>query len=69
MRLHLKTAIWASGKSQRRVAAECRLSENRLSEIVCGWVTPSVDEQQRLAQSLGQSIDVMFPDSNEPMVA
>lgn len=61
VRISLKVAIWEAGKSQRRVAAEARIPENRLSEIVCGWVTPTTDEQQKIASALGKTVDALFP--------
>jgi transcriptional regulator with XRE-family HTH domain len=69
MRLHLKTAIWATGKSQRRIAADTCISENRLSEIVCGWVGPSEDEKQRIADALGRDVRELFSECSEPAVA
>ena len=41
--MKLKLAIVAARKSQRQIAAEVRLTENRFSEIVCGWIEPSAD--------------------------
>jgi transcriptional regulator with XRE-family HTH domain len=64
MRMHLKLAILAAGKTQRQVAAETKLlSENRLSEIVRGWVQPSDAEKKALAQSLNRPVSVLFGDS------
>jgi len=66
VRLRLKLAILAAGKTQRQIAAESlHISENRLSEIVRGWVTPDADEKAMLAQVLGQPIEVLF---DEPLV-
>lgn len=62
MRLHLKTAIWATGKTQRRVAADIGMPENRLSEIVCGWATPTPAEQRKLAELLGRPVRMLFAD-------
>jgi transcriptional regulator with XRE-family HTH domain len=58
----LKIAILAVGKTQRQVAAEGHLSENRLSEIVCGWKPPNVDEMAALARVLKQPVAVLFGD-------
>jgi transcriptional regulator with XRE-family HTH domain len=63
MRLRLKTAIWASRKTQRRLAVDLNMSENRMSEIVCGWVTPTPEEQKRIADALNESEDVLFGDA------
>ena len=69
MRVHLKTAIWATGKTQRRVAAENQFSENRLSEIVCGWATPTADERQCLASALGRPENELFEEEAVSAVA
>ena len=70
MRLRLKTAILASGKTQRRVAADIGMPENRLSEIVRGWVTPSSDERERLVSALGQPVDdSLFAIEQQPCAA
>jgi len=53
MRIGLKTAILAAGKSQRKVASESGMSENRLSEIVCGWTDPRDPEREALMRVLG----------------
>lgn len=61
MQMKLKLAIVGTGKSQRQVAAETeRLTENRLSEIVCGWIEPRADEKEALARVLGQPIELLF---------
>ena len=58
MRVALKAAIFASGNSQRQVAAAAGVHENKLSEIVRGWADPSPAEQQALTQVLGCKPDV-----------
>ena len=58
MRVALKVAIFASGNSQRQVAAAAGVPENKLSEIVRGWADPSPAERQALTQVLGCSLDV-----------
>jgi plasmid maintenance system antidote protein VapI len=60
LRVHLKTAFVPAGKTQRLVAAEIGMPENRLSEIVCGWLTPTPEEQQKIAAALGQSVEALF---------
>ena len=61
MRMRLKLAIVAAGKSQRQVAAEPqRVTENRLSEIVCGWIDPRDDEKAAIARVLDQPIELLF---------
>lgn len=65
--MKLKLAIVASQKSQRQIAAETgQLTENRLSEIVCGWIAPRADEKVALARVLNQPVDVLF---EEPRVS
>ena len=64
MNLHLKAAIWTTGRSQRRVAADVGIPETRLSEIVCGWRDATPDQQAKIAAALGQSIASLFgPDA------
>jgi hypothetical protein len=66
--MRLKLAIVAAGKSQRQVAAETqRVTENRLSEIVNGWIEPRDDEKAAIARVLGQPIELLFEiPLNEP---
>jgi hypothetical protein len=59
--MKLKLALVASGKCQRRIAAETqRVTENRLSEIVNGWIEPRDDEKGAIARVLDQPIDLLF---------
>ena len=61
MRLGLKIAILAAGKTQRQTAKRAKLlSENRPSEIVRGWADPRDDEKEALARVLNQSVAVLF---------
>ena len=60
MRLALKVAILAQGISQRQVAAQCGIHENRFSKFVCGWTDPREDERQAIAAALGRSVDELF---------
>jgi len=55
IRLRLKTAIIASGKSQRRIGAEADppIRKNRLSEIVQAWAKPTLQEMESLSRVLG----------------
>jgi transcriptional regulator with XRE-family HTH domain len=57
MRLDLKIAILKSGKTQRRLALDCRIPENRLSAIVCDRETPTDEELTALTRELGQPAD------------
>ena len=54
MRLDLKLAILASGKTQRQVAHECGISEKHVSDIVRGWRPPTAAELQRISAAVGQ---------------
>lgn len=58
MRVALKARIFASGNSQRQVSALCNISENRLSEIVRGWASPTAREQDALMRVLRCGVDV-----------
>ncbi len=60
MRLNLKVAIVASGKSQRQIAAACQIPENRFSSIVDGWVHPRDGECEAIAGALGRSVAELF---------
>jgi hypothetical protein len=58
MRIPLKLEILRSGKSQRKLSRETEISEDRLSEIVNGWIDPRDDERRRLTEALGCSSEV-----------
>jgi hypothetical protein len=64
-RVALKTAIFASDKTQRQVAAETKIPENRLSEIVRGWTDPRADERAALVRVLKCSRAVFDPKDGE----
>ena len=57
----LKHAIVDSGIPQRRIAKKLRVSTSHLSRIVCGLRPPTPDEQEQLADILGQSRRALFP--------
>jgi hypothetical protein len=61
-RLNLKIAFLQAGLSQREVAAETHVPENRLSEIVCGWIRPRDEEMTALSRVLKQPVAVLFGD-------
>lgn len=65
-RLQLKFAILAAGKTQRRVAADSGITENRFSEIVCGWIDPTADERTRIAAVLNASPERLFSTERLP---
>lgn len=62
MRRKLKAAIVEAGRTQRAVARELGMPEDRLSEIVSGAVTPRDEECRRLAQVLGKRPGHLFDD-------
>jgi len=66
MRRRLKTAIVESGRTQRALARELGLTEDRLSEIVAGAVNPRDEERRRLAQALGKRPGHLFDDAAAP---
>lgn len=53
MRLGLKVAILKTGKTQRQVALDARMTEGRLSELVCGKSWPTSSERSALKAVLG----------------
>ena len=62
MRWKLKAAIAEAGRTQRALARELEMSEDRLSEIVAGAVAPRDDERRQLAQALGKRPSHLFDD-------
>jgi plasmid maintenance system antidote protein VapI len=58
VRVALKAKIAESRKSQRQVAAEANITENRFSEIVRGWTNPTFDEETRIMRALNCSSQV-----------
>lgn len=59
--LKLKLALLALAEPQYLVAQRADMSETRLSRIVNGRVQPSANEQTRLVEILGVSLDELFP--------
>lgn len=57
MRWKLKIACLRAAKSQRRVAAESGIVENRFSEIVNAWITPSPAERAAILRALNATED------------
>ena len=66
MRLKLKMAIHQAETTQRRVARQVRISENRLSDIVQGWVDPDQRERVAIATALSQAPDQLFVEAEPP---
>ena len=65
MRPALKSVMFASGRSQRQIAARANIPENKLSEIVRGWADPTDAERAALIRELGCSADVFDRDALE----
>lgn len=59
----LKTEILRQGITQYWVASQIEMIPSRLSEIVCGWRTPSEDEKERIASVLGKSVSELFSET------
>jgi transcriptional regulator with XRE-family HTH domain len=60
LRLNLKTAILATGKSQRQFAADHGFSENRISELVRGWAEPTDEEARKIARATRKPVADLF---------
>jgi transcriptional regulator with XRE-family HTH domain len=60
MRIGLKLAIIQAGKTQRQVASESDIPENRLSELVRGWAEPRDSERAALAHVLNRTVEDLF---------
>lgn len=56
----LKTALFATGKHQQRVAKAARISPQKLSHVLRGRRVLDDDEKARLAKVLGKSEDELF---------
>ena len=70
MRVKLKVAIVEAGCTQRALARELGMPEDRLSEIVSGAVVPRDDERERrLAQALGKRPRHLFNDDRPAGIA
>lgn len=59
VRIDLKIAILKTGRTQRAIAAQTRIPEIRLSNIVRGLVCPSSTERNALASVLGEDVFAM----------
>ena len=62
MNKELKHLLVEKNMSQRVLAHETAILENRLSSIVNGWVTPKEFEQTKLANALNVPIHQLFSD-------
>lgn len=66
MQVKLKIAIMRAATSQYELAATVGISETRLSRICRGRAVPTDDEQRRIAAALGQSIEDLFGNAENP---
>jgi len=57
-RPQLKAAVLSAGKSQRQIALEAGVSENRMSDFVRGWASPQPNEVEAVCRALQCSSDV-----------
>lgn len=57
----LKTAIFASGREQRRIAKLARIAPEKLSHVVRGRRELDDDERARLCRVLGKPEAELFP--------
>lgn len=65
----LKSAIFSSGRKQKRIAYLARIEETQLSHIVRGRRPASDEERERLAKVLGKSPRELFPADESEAVA
>jgi len=64
MNRNLKVAILDSGKRNWQVAKETpNISDSKLSKIVNGYILPTEEEMNRLAQVLGREPEELFPET------
>ena len=60
--IQLKIAIIEGGTTQMRISSNTGIHPSRLSQIIRGWVRPTMREQVLLAQALNRPIDKIFAD-------
>lgn len=61
MNLTLRLAILTSPvRSQIKLAAQTGIGEGRLSRIVNGWVDPTEQQRQAIAEALGRPVAELF---------
>jgi transcriptional regulator with XRE-family HTH domain len=59
-RIRLKVAIIESGRTQREVAHEIGVTENRMCGLITGAATPRPHEEEALSRLLGRPADELF---------
>ena len=65
----LKMALLRSGVPQFEIARQTGLSETKLSRLVRGRLSPSLEEATRLAELLHEHVAHLFPELGEQSVA
>ena len=63
MNKYLKIAILDYQEPAWRVAKQAGISDSKLSKIVNGYILPTEDEMNRLAQVLGKGREELFPEA------
>ncbi len=64
--LKLKMAIFEAGRTQRWLTRQVPppMSENRMSDIVQGWVDPTPQERLAISTALGKTPDQLFAETD-----
>lgn len=57
----LKTALFATGKQQQKIAKAARIAPQKLSHVLRGRRELDADERKRLARVLDRSEEELFP--------
>jgi len=65
MNEQLKFALLRCGVPQFQIAQQAGISETKLSRLVRGRLSPSLDEATRLAQLLKEPLKRLFPGLDE----
>ena len=63
MNKRLKIALLDYREPAWRVAKQAGIPDSKLSKIVNGYILPTEEEMNRLAQVLGKSQDELFPEA------
>lgn len=67
--LELKINILKSGKYGYQIAQEIGWHPTKLSQVVSGVYSPDQEEKERLANAIGVSVSVIFPEPNPTVAA
>lgn len=57
----LKSLLFGRGVTQRSLALDVGIHENRISNIIKGYVNPKEDEKKKIARVLDCQVDDIFP--------